>query len=336
MPPTVRPEHRLSDEPATSDRFVGGLSESIGGPLGSHAVRTSSRFWTPARVVLLLICAMLSFSWMQKSPCRDGAWADMKQYKYFCYTDVLALYYAEGLNEGQVPYADHQVEYPVLTGAFMGVLGLPVHSLGQQQADRQPGPDVLRPQRRRAQRVRHRRGGRHARRAPTKALGRRDVRRGTRAVRVRDRQLGPLLRRSRRHLDDVLGQTKTTARRSLPRPGDGREVLSGADPRRAAGAVHTHRQVEGSARHVRCRRRHLAGDQRAGRLPLLGLLGQVLGLQLPAWHRLGHPLVHRGALPARLRAVRVPLLPEPRPGPSARHPERAVPRPVPGRPASAS
>lgn len=139
MPPTVRPEHRLSDEPANSDRFVGGLSESIGGPLGSHAVRTSRRFWTPSRVVLLLICAMLSFSWMQKSPCRDGAWADMKQYKYFCYSDVLALYYAEGLNEGKVPYADHPVEYPVLTGAFMGVLGLPVHSLGQQQAIDNPG-----------------------------------------------------------------------------------------------------------------------------------------------------------------------------------------------------
>ncbi len=139
MPPTVRPEHRLSDEPANSDRFVGGLSESIGGPLGSHAVRTPSRFWTPARVVLLLICAMLSFSWMQKSPCRDGAWADMKQYKYFCYTDVLALYYAEELNVGKVPYADHQVEYPVLTGAFMGVLGLPVYSLGQQGVIDNPG-----------------------------------------------------------------------------------------------------------------------------------------------------------------------------------------------------
>jgi uncharacterized membrane protein len=136
MPPSVRPEH-LVDEPANSDRFVGGLSESIGGPLGDHAVRSSvrlpggGRFWTPARVVLLLICAMLSFHWMQKAPCRDAAWVDMKQYKYFCYTDVLALYYAEGLNEGQVPYADHPVEYPVLTGALMGVLGLPVHNLHQ-------------------------------------------------------------------------------------------------------------------------------------------------------------------------------------------------------------
>jgi uncharacterized membrane protein len=132
--PGVRPEH-LVDEPANSDRFIGGLSESIGGPLGNFAVRSrvrlpgGGRFWTPARVVLLIICAMLSFHWMQKSPCRDAAWVDMKQYKYFCYTDVLALYYAEGLNEGQVPYVDHQVEYPVLTGAFMGVLGLPVHDL---------------------------------------------------------------------------------------------------------------------------------------------------------------------------------------------------------------
>ena len=134
MPPTVR---LTSDEPARSDRFVAGLSESIGGPLGEHAVRSpvrgpgGFRFWTPARVVLLLICSMLAVHWVQKAPCRDGAWVELKQYKYFCYTDVLALYYAERLNEGAVPYAQHPVEYPVLTGAFMGVLGLPVHALGK-------------------------------------------------------------------------------------------------------------------------------------------------------------------------------------------------------------
>jgi uncharacterized membrane protein len=64
---------------------------------------------------------------VQKSPCQDGAWQNEKQYTSFCYTDVLALYYAEHLNEGAVPYFDWPVEYPVLTGAFMGVLGLPVH-----------------------------------------------------------------------------------------------------------------------------------------------------------------------------------------------------------------
>jgi uncharacterized membrane protein len=132
-----RPGHSRSvDEPARSDAFVGGLSELIGGPLGEHAVRPvrssygRSRFWTPTRVVLALACLMLSLHWVQKSPCRDGAWAELSQYKYFCYTDVLALYYSEQLNEGAVPYVDHPVEYPVLTGAFMGLIGLPVHALG--------------------------------------------------------------------------------------------------------------------------------------------------------------------------------------------------------------
>jgi uncharacterized membrane protein len=123
------------DEPAHSDPFVRGLSEAIGGPLGDHAVRPGRakfggpRFWTPVRIVLALACLMLSLHWVQKAPCRDGAWgSDLPQYKHFCYTDVLALYYSEGLASGQVPYAGHAVEYPVLTGAMMGALGLPVHA----------------------------------------------------------------------------------------------------------------------------------------------------------------------------------------------------------------
>jgi uncharacterized membrane protein len=120
------------DRPSTSDEFVRGLSEAIGGPLGEHAVgpRRSGRFWTAARIVLALVCLSLALNWIQKSPCQDGAWSNLKQYKQMCYTDVLALYYAEGLSDGQVPYADHAVEYPVLTGVFMGLLGLPVHALG--------------------------------------------------------------------------------------------------------------------------------------------------------------------------------------------------------------
>lgn len=126
------------DEPAHSDVLVQGLSEVIGGPLGEHARRPASvsgRFWTATRVVLALTCLMLSLHWVQKAPCRDGAWVNLNQYKYFCYTDVLALYYAEKLSEGEVPYADHAVEYPVLTGAFMGLIGLPVHAYGEGQPD---------------------------------------------------------------------------------------------------------------------------------------------------------------------------------------------------------
>jgi uncharacterized membrane protein len=120
--------------PTESDGFVRGLSEAIGGPLGEHAVRQSARsgvFWTASRIILALTCLTLALHWVQKSPCQDGDWQKNIQYTRFCYTDVLALYYAEGLNEGKVPYKDHAVEYPVVTGYFMGALGLPVHALGQ-------------------------------------------------------------------------------------------------------------------------------------------------------------------------------------------------------------
>ncbi|MBB5870987.1 putative membrane protein [Allocatelliglobosispora scoriae] len=120
------------DAPSRSDGFVAGLSQAVGGPMGDHAVpgRWSSRFWIAARIIIALTCATLALSFLQKSPCRSGAWADSLQYTKFCYTDVLALYGAEGLSDGKVPYVDTAVEYPVLTGAFMGLIGLPVHSYG--------------------------------------------------------------------------------------------------------------------------------------------------------------------------------------------------------------
>src|SRR4051794_37488458 len=122
------------DRPSESDGFVRGLSEAIGGPVGDHAVRGSARpgrFWTASRIILALTCLTLALHWVQKSPCQDGNWQENVQYTRFCYTDVLALYYAEGLNEGKVPYKDHPVEYPVVSGYFMGALGLPVHELGE-------------------------------------------------------------------------------------------------------------------------------------------------------------------------------------------------------------
>ncbi len=135
--PSSRPDIDRSDRdelPASSDGFVRGLSEAIGGPLGAHAVRPGARtgrFWTATRIVLALCCLTLALHWVQKSPCRDGNWQENVQYTRFCYTDVLALYYAEGLNEGKVPYRDHPVEYPVVTGYFMGAIGLPVHAIGE-------------------------------------------------------------------------------------------------------------------------------------------------------------------------------------------------------------
>lgn len=131
-PDTEQPDREES--PASSDVFVRGLSEAIGGPLGDHATRPGARpgkFWTATRIIMALCCLTLALHWVQKSPCQDGDWQKNVQYTRLCYTDVLALYYAEGLNEGKVPYRDHPVEYPVVTGYFMGALGLPVHALGQ-------------------------------------------------------------------------------------------------------------------------------------------------------------------------------------------------------------
>lgn len=134
-PDPNRPDRQ--DSPAQSDGFIRGLSEAIGGPLGWHAAakeRPSGArrgFWTAARIVLALCCLTLVLHYVQKSPCRDGDWGQNIQYTRFCYSDVLALYYADGLSEGKVPYREFPVEYPVLTGIFMGVLGLPVHALGQ-------------------------------------------------------------------------------------------------------------------------------------------------------------------------------------------------------------
>ena len=120
-------EPETVDHPSRSDGFVRGLSEAIGGPLGEHAVRVDRARARPAAAsgpprgsCWRSTCLTLALHWVQKSPCQDGAWQNNIQYTRFCYTDVLALYYAEGLNEGKVPYRDHPVEYPVVTGVLHG------------------------------------------------------------------------------------------------------------------------------------------------------------------------------------------------------------------------
>ena len=110
--------------PSAEDPLVRGLVQAVGGPPGRHA-RPGHRFWSPLRVVLALALLVLAGAWVQKAPCRDAAWAHEYQYSHACYTDVFALYFSEGLDAGKVPYLDHPVEYPVLTGALMQVVAWP-------------------------------------------------------------------------------------------------------------------------------------------------------------------------------------------------------------------
>ncbi len=120
------------DVPSRSDWFVAGLSQLIGGPHGDHVARRK-RFWRAGHIVLALTCLTLALHWVQKSPCRNPAdWVELQQYTRFCYSDVIALYGAEGgLSTGGLPYLDYPLEYPVLTGVFMALIGVPVHVLGQ-------------------------------------------------------------------------------------------------------------------------------------------------------------------------------------------------------------
>jgi uncharacterized membrane protein len=105
--------------PSSDDPVVAEAVTVVGGPPGQHARVTGRRIWTPVRVIVALTLLTCTLGFLQKAPCRTHPWADEYQYTRICYTDVFALYGAEGLSEGKRPYLDHPVEYPVLMGAAM-------------------------------------------------------------------------------------------------------------------------------------------------------------------------------------------------------------------------
>ncbi|TNM38690.1 DUF2029 domain-containing protein [Nocardioides albidus] len=80
------------------------------------------RWWTPARVLLLLTAVVFAAGLVQKAPCslvqgRDQDWV----YSHMCYTDLKPLYVPRGLAEHAWPYSDDDqiraryevMEYPV-------------------------------------------------------------------------------------------------------------------------------------------------------------------------------------------------------------------------------
>ncbi|MEP6852346.1 MAG: glycosyltransferase 87 family protein [bacterium] len=113
----VLPGPPIPVAPSWTDPTVARASEAIGGPLGRYGA--SSRGWSPVLVLLLLTGFTLLLAYAQKSPCADANWQHNKQYTHACYSDVIPLWNIEGLDVGAVPYRDHAVEYPVLTGGFM-------------------------------------------------------------------------------------------------------------------------------------------------------------------------------------------------------------------------
>ncbi|MEA4943991.1 MAG: glycosyltransferase 87 family protein [Propionicimonas sp.] len=83
----------------------------VGGPDGRHALPGGLRFaagpWSMLALTVSWVVLML-----RQLPCREGA----DYFPAMCYSDISALFYWRGVSEGQVPFLQADLEYPVLTG----------------------------------------------------------------------------------------------------------------------------------------------------------------------------------------------------------------------------
>lgn len=119
--------------PTRDDPMVAGASTVIGGPIGRRAVARRT-WWTPLRIVLLLSILASALGAAIDSPCSTKAWGNgYETFSRGCYSDIVHLYWGRGIDEGVLPYVedpattgDVEIEYPVLTGAVMYVLGVPI------------------------------------------------------------------------------------------------------------------------------------------------------------------------------------------------------------------
>jgi uncharacterized membrane protein len=138
------------DLPSRTDVIGAALSETIGGPVGRHALIGRQPFVTPLRVMFVIALVFLALGWSTKAAClqstatgtadqRVANWANDRAYYELCYSDTVPLYTAELLNLGKFPYksswletdsagkprtqydgrpAVRYMEYPVLTGLY--------------------------------------------------------------------------------------------------------------------------------------------------------------------------------------------------------------------------
>lgn len=141
------------DLPSRTDTIGAALSQTIGGPVGRHAIIGRARFLTPLRAMLLIALVFMALGYSTKAAClqtvgtgpadqRVANWQNNRAYYELCYSDTVPLYTAELLNLGKFPYksswiekdsggqpklqydgdiAVRYMEYPVLTGLYQYV-----------------------------------------------------------------------------------------------------------------------------------------------------------------------------------------------------------------------
>lgn len=152
-PEPLAADRRSLDErdlPSRTDVLGTALSDTIGGPVGRHALIGRQGFLTPLRVMFLMGLVFLALGWSTKAAClqststgtadqRVAIWQNDRAYYELCYSDTVPLYTAELLNLGKFPYksswletdssgkprnqydgrpAVRYMEYPVLTGLY--------------------------------------------------------------------------------------------------------------------------------------------------------------------------------------------------------------------------
>jgi uncharacterized membrane protein len=80
---------------------------------------------TPLPLDILAVAVLVLLAgWLFKSHCYlDGGWHDGEQYTVGCYSDVVPFWTERGVADGDVPYLDAPLEYPVLTGAQIWLEG---------------------------------------------------------------------------------------------------------------------------------------------------------------------------------------------------------------------
>jgi uncharacterized membrane protein len=152
-PQPLAADRRSADDrdfPSRTDVLGAALSQTIGGPVGRHALIGRARLLTPLRAMFLIALVILALGWSTKAAClqnsgrgggdqRVANWENQRAYYELCYSDTVPLYGAELLNQGKFPYksswletdgtgtpktqfdgrpAVRYMEYPVLTGVY--------------------------------------------------------------------------------------------------------------------------------------------------------------------------------------------------------------------------
>ena len=115
---TPRVDRRV--HPTLDDPAVAALSESVGGPMGRHGGRHP--WWTPVRVMLVMVAVCMALGMVQKGNCFEDTWGDSTaRYTHMCYSDLPYLYTGRGFVELNWPFTDdpqvrarfETMEYPV-------------------------------------------------------------------------------------------------------------------------------------------------------------------------------------------------------------------------------